>query len=36
MLRIAQCSDLFYPITDGVSRVVNAYGAETRRTRPIP
>lgn len=25
MLKIAQCSDLFYPITDGVSRVVNAY-----------
>ena len=23
MLKIAQCSDLFYPITDGVSRVVS-------------
>ncbi len=28
MLRIAQCSDLFYPILDGVSRVVNAYARE--------
>ena len=28
MLKIAQCSDLFYPITDGVSRVVNAYARE--------
>jgi len=28
MLRIAQCSDLFFPITDGVSRVVNAYARE--------
>ena len=28
MLRIAQCSDLFFPILDGVSRVVNAYARE--------
>ena len=28
MLKIAQCSDLFYPVTDGVSRVVNAYSRE--------
>ena len=28
MLKIAQCSDQFYPITDGVSRVVNAYARE--------
>jgi len=28
MLKIAQCSDLFYPVSDGVSRVVNAYARE--------
>ena len=28
MLKIAQCSDLFYPVTDGVSRAVNAYARE--------
>ena len=28
MLRIAQCSDQFYPISDGVSRMVNAYARE--------
>jgi len=28
MLRIAQCSDQFYPVSDGVSRVVNAYARE--------
>ena len=28
MLKIAQCSDSFYPVTDGVSRVVNAYARE--------
>ncbi len=28
MLKIAQCSDQFYPVTDGVSRVVNAYARE--------
>ncbi len=28
MLRIAECSDLFYPVSDGVSRVVNAYARE--------
>ena len=28
MLRIAQCSDLFYPVADGVSRVVSAYARE--------
>lgn len=28
MLKIAQCSDLFYPVADGVSRVVSAYARE--------
>ncbi len=28
MLRIAQCSDSFLPVSDGVSRVVNAYARE--------
>ena len=28
MLRIAQCSDSFFPVSDGVSRVVNAYARE--------
>lgn len=28
MLRIAQCSDQFFPVSDGVSRVVNAYARE--------
>jgi CubicO group peptidase (beta-lactamase class C family)/glycosyltransferase involved in cell wall biosynthesis len=28
MLRIAQCSDTFLPVSDGVSRVVNAYARE--------
>ena len=28
MLKIAQCSDSFYPVTDGVSRAVNAYARE--------
>jgi CubicO group peptidase (beta-lactamase class C family)/glycosyltransferase involved in cell wall biosynthesis len=28
MLKIAQCSDQFYPVADGVSRVVHAYARE--------
>ena len=28
MLKIAQCSDAFLPVSDGVSRVVNAYARE--------